>query len=142
MDNCIFCRIVDGTAPASMVYSDDKIMAFMDISQINPGHVLVIPRSHAASIADLDQETGAYLFKTAMKLAAAVRRSGVKCEGMNLLVSDGAIAFQTVFHLHLHIIPRFKEDGFGLVFGPNNRLHPPREELDRIARAIAGELEF
>jgi histidine triad (HIT) family protein len=137
MENCIFCDIVNATTPASIVYSDDKVLAFLDISQVNPGHILIIPKDHAASLAELDQETGAHLFKVAMRLAAAVRKSGVRCEGVNLFVSDGAVAFQTVFHFHLHIIPRYKDDGFGLVFGPNNRLYPDREVLDRTAADIA-----
>lgn len=137
MQDCIFCKIINDTQPASVVYSDDKVIAIMDISQVNLGHVLVIPKAHAASLAELDPETGAHLFKVAMRLAAAVRKSGVRCEGVNLFVSDGAVAFQSVFHFHLHIIPRFKDDGFGLVFGPNNRLYPAREELDRVAADIA-----
>lgn len=136
MDDCIFCKIVNGTAPASVVYSDDKIMAFLDISQINPGHVLVIPKEHAASMAEMDKETGAHLFKITMGLADAIRKSGVRCEGISLFVADGAAAFQDIFHFHLHIIPRFKDDGFGLVFGQNNLLYPPRETLDRIADDI------
>ena len=137
MEDCIFCKIINGTQPASVVYSDDKVIAIMDISQVNLGHVLVIPKAHATSLAELDEETGAHLFKVTMRLAAAVRKSGVRCEGVNLFVSDGAVAFQSVFHFHLHIIPRFKDDGFGLVFGPNNRLYPAREELDRVAADIA-----
>ena len=134
--DCIFCKIVNGIAPASVVYSDDRIMAFLDISQINPGHVLIIPKKHATSMAEMEEETGAHLFKTTMRLAGAIRRSGVKCEGVNLFVADGAVAFQDVFHFHMHIIPRFKDDGFGLIFGQNNRLHPAREVLDKIADDI------
>lgn len=137
MEDCIFCKIINGTAPASVVYSDDKVIAFMDISQINPGHVLVIPKTHATGLADLDEETGEYLFKIAVRIATAVKGSGVRCEGVNLLACDGKAAWQSVFHFHLHVIPRFEKDGFGLVFGPNNRLYPAREELDRVAADIA-----
>lgn len=136
MKDCIFCRIVEGIAPASVVYSDDKVMAFMDISQINLGHVLVIPKVHTACIAELDEDTGAHLFKCAMRIAEAVRKSGVRCEGVNLWMADGRAAFQEVFHVHLHVIPRFEGDGFGLRFGPKNRLRPRREVLDQTAADI------
>lgn len=137
MDECVFCKIADGDEPASIVYADDKIMAFMAISQINPGHVLVIPKVHAGCMAEMDPETGAHLFRVSMGIAAAVRRSGVKCEGVNLFVADGEVAFQDVFHFHLDIIPRFRGDGFGLVTGPNNHLFPGRNVLDKLANEIA-----
>ncbi len=137
MDDCIFCKIVKGTQPASIIYSDEKVMAFMDISQVNLGHVLVIPKVHATGLADLDEKTGAYLFKVAMRITTAVKKSGVRCEGVNFFVCDGKAAFQSVFHFHLHIIPRFKDDGFGLTFGPNNRTFPDRAILDKIATDIA-----
>jgi len=77
MEDCIFCKIINGTQPASIVYSDEKVMAFMDIAQINPGHVLVIPKVHAASMSELDEEIGAHLFKITMQIAEAIRKSGV-----------------------------------------------------------------
>jgi len=138
--DCVFCGIVNGTEPASMVYSDDKVMAFMDISQVNLGHVLVIPKVHAAYMSELDEEIGAHIFRIAMRIADAVRRSGVRCEGINLFVADGEAAFQDVFHFHLHIIPRFKGDGFRLKFGPNNLLRPGRKKLDKIAGDIEKSL--
>lgn len=141
MQDCIFCKIVSGMEPASIVFSDDKVLAFMDVSQVNLGHVLVIPKTHADNLAQLDPETGAHLFKVTMRLVTAVRRSNVRCEGVNLFVSDGAVAFQSVFHFHMHIIPRYKNDGFGLVFGPNNRLYPDREVLDTIAADIVRALK-
>jgi len=93
MEDCIFCKIVNDTVPASLVYGDDKVLAFMDISQVNPGHVLVIPKEHTSCLAELDEETGAHLFKMGMRIAAAIRKSGVRCEGVNLLLSDGEVAF-------------------------------------------------
>ena len=137
MEDCVFCRIVNGTEPTSVVHSDDEVMAFMDINQINLGHLLVIPKVHAAHISELDEEIGAHLFKVAMRVAEAVRKSGVRCEGINLFVADGEAASQDVFHFHLHIIPRFDGDGFGLRFGPNNLFRPSRKKLDEIADDIA-----
>lgn len=136
MRDCIFCDIVKGVAPASVVYSDEKVTAVMDVQPVNPGHVLVIPNVHAASLSQLDEKTGAHLFKTAMKIAAAVRRSGVKCDGLNLLLADGEVAGQSVPHVHLHVVPRFVGDGFGLKFGPNYGRRPSEEELNEIAIKI------
>jgi len=141
MKNCIFCKIVNGTEPASVVYSDDKVMAFMDICPVNLGHVLVIPKVHVTYLSELDEELGAHLFKITMRIAEAVRKSGVKCEGINLFVADGEAVFQDVFHFHIHIIPRFKGDGFGLKFGPNNLLRPNRKKLDKLANDIRKSLK-
>jgi histidine triad (HIT) family protein len=131
---CIFCAIASGTAPASMVYADDIVLVFMDRGAINTGHLLVVPRRHVASLSDLDDETGARLFNVAVRMGRAIRRSGIKCEGINLLLADGEAAFQEVFHVHLHVIPRFKGDGFRIDAGWTVR--PGREELDAAAALI------
>jgi diadenosine tetraphosphate (Ap4A) HIT family hydrolase len=94
-------------------------MSFMDIQPVNPGHLLVAPRVHAPSLARMDPEVGGWLFRVGMELAQAVRRSGIRCEGVNLFLADGAAAGQEVFHVHLHVIPRFSADGFGFQFGPD-----------------------
>jgi len=141
MKDCVFCSIVGGTEPASVVYSDDEVMAFMALHQVNLGHVLVIPKAHAGCMLELNKETGAHLFRTTMRIAEAVRESGVRCEGINLWVADGEAAFQDIFHFHLHIIPRFKGDGFELRFGPNNLLRPSRRKLDKIADGIRKSLK-
>ncbi|OGC83558.1 MAG: hypothetical protein A2W07_04315 [candidate division Zixibacteria bacterium RBG_16_43_9] len=136
MQTCIFCKIVSGSEPASVVYSDEKVLAFMDHRPVNAGHVLVIPRVHVAYISELDEGIGAHLFKISLGIAKAVRKSGIRCEGINLFVADGEIAGQEIFHFHLHIIPRFKGDGFGLRFGPKNLFKPSRMELDEVADDI------
>lgn len=136
LTNCIFCDILAGQSPVSMVYQDERCSAFMDIQPVNPGHALVIPNAHAAELADLDEETGAHMFRVAHRLARAVRESGVRCEGVNLFLADGEAAFQEVFHVHLHVIPRYRGDGFGLIFSPEYSKRPDRSELDRIAEKI------
>jgi histidine triad (HIT) family protein len=123
-------------APASIVYSDEKVLAFMDARPVNPGHVLVIPKTHFAGLADLDEETGAHMFKVGMRIANGVKRSGVKCEGVNLLLSDGRAAFQEIFHVHLHVIPRFRGDNLRISFGRQYESKPEEEELDKIASKI------
>lgn len=112
----------------------------MDIQPVNPGHVLVIPKAHASGLSDLDEETGAHMFKVGMRLADAVKRSGVKCEGINLLLSDGRAAFQEIFHVHLHVIPRFEGDNLRISFGRKYSVKPERNELDRIASKIRAAL--
>ncbi len=137
-DGCVFCEIVAGNAPASVVYSDALCTAFLDIHPINPGHVLVVPNRHATGLADLDDEAGAHMFLVARQIAGALRASGIRCQGVNLWLADGAVAGQEVFHVHLHVLPRYRGDGFGFRFPPS-RFHPPtRAELDEVARRIAG----
>jgi histidine triad (HIT) family protein len=135
-DECIFCKIIRGEAEASLVYGDEKVVAFLDIQPVNPGHVLVVPKAHAGQLADLEPETGAHLFKVAIRIDQALRRSGVRCEGVNLHLADGAVAGQEVFHVHLHVIPRFAGDGFGLKFGPNYRNKPNRASLQETATRV------
>ena len=139
MHDCVFCRIVAGEAPASVVYRDERCLAFMDIRPVNPGHLLVVPLRHAAHLADTDAETAAHLMRVAHRLAAALRASGLRCEGVNLFLADGAAAMQEVFHVHLHVFPRWRGDGFGLRFGPDYVVRP-RPELDAAADAIRSVL--
>ena len=131
---CIFCAIVSGDAPGSLVYADDVAVAFMDISPVNAGHLLVVPRRHVEMLADLDEETGAHLFTVATRMARAIRRCGVRCDGVNLFLADGEAAFQEVFHMHMHVIPRFSGDAFRIV--ADWTAHPSREELDIVAAQI------
>ncbi|HNS52422.1 MAG TPA: HIT family protein [Anaerolineae bacterium] len=138
-DECVFCAIVAGRAPASLVWRDDRAVAFMDIRPVNPGHLLVVPRLHAASLAELSPVVGAHLFQIAMRLAPAVRRSGVACEGIALFLADGRAAGQEVMHVHLHVLPRFRGDGFRI--SPLGSPSPDRAALDRIAAGILGALD-
>jgi histidine triad (HIT) family protein len=142
MKDCVFCYIVKGVSPANIAYSDDKVMAFMDIQPVNPGHVLVIPKAHAANLSELDGKTGEHMFKVALRISEALRRTGLKCEGVNLHLADGKAAFQEVSHVHLHAIPRFRGDGFGLKFGPDYGLRSSKEELDGVARKIRAAMRL
>ncbi|UCC64301.1 MAG: HIT family protein [Anaerolineae bacterium] len=140
MASCVFCDIVTGRSPSSVVFKDDLCWAFMDIQPVNAGHVLVIPTRHVPSLAELDEETGAHLFQVAQRVAKALRHSGLRCEGVNLFLADGQAAGQEVFHVHLHVFPRYRGDGFGLKLGPEYYLLPARAELDEIAEQIRGAL--
>jgi histidine triad (HIT) family protein len=135
--SCIFCKIARGAIPATIVSQTDTVLAMMDIQPINPGHVLVIPKAHATGLAELDAEVGGGIFQLAMQVADGVRHSGLRCEGVNLFLADGTVAGQEVFHVHLHVIPRFEGDGFGLRFPLGYGEHPTHEELARIAASIS-----
>ena len=111
-------------------------MAFMDIRPINPGHFLVIPKAHAAHLADLPPGDGGRVFEMAASLASGLYRSGAKCEGVNIHLADGEVAGQEVLHVHLHVYPRFAGDGVGLRMGPRYGTMPKREELEKLAAAI------
>lgn len=141
MSNCIFCDIVNGESDGAFVYRDESISVFMDIQPVNAGHLLIIPNVHAAYLAELDPETGAQMFRVAQKMAEALRRSGLKCEGVNLFLADGEAAMQEVFHVHLHVFPRFEGDGFGLTFADNYFTKPPRSELESAAEKIRKAIE-
>jgi histidine triad (HIT) family protein len=139
--SCVFCDIILGAAPASIVYADDLVVAFMDIQPVNSGHLLLVPRAHVPHLADLDEDVGSHLFRVGMRLAGAVRRSRVRCEGVNLFLADGEAAGQEVFHAHLHIIPRFRGDGLGFSFSPDYYRPPGRDTLDEVASDIRKSLE-
>lgn len=131
-----FTRILQGEAPATFVYRDDRVSAFLDIQPVNPGHVLVVPNEPVRSLAELDEDTGAHLFKVAMRIAEAIRKTSLRCEGVNLFLADGESAGQEVFHVHLHVIPRFKGDGFGLRFPQGYSDPRAREELEEVGMKI------
>jgi histidine triad (HIT) family protein len=141
VSDCIICDIVNGRSDATFVHRDDSVSVFMDIQPVNAGHMLVVPNVHAAFLADLDPETGARMFRVAQRMAEALRRSGLKCEGVNLFLADGEAAMQEVFHAHLHVFPRFKGDGFGLTFADTYFTKPSRSELESAATKIRKAIE-
>jgi diadenosine tetraphosphate (Ap4A) HIT family hydrolase len=136
MADCLFCKIAAGVVPASVVYSDGKVMAFLDAQPVNTGHVLVIPRAHARELSELDPEVGGQMFKVAMVVAEGLKGSGLKCEGVDLILGDKWAVSRLFPHVHLHVIPRFKGDGFEQEYGPNYGIKPGRKELDTIAEQI------
>ena len=141
MTSCIFCQIVQGKAPSSKVYQDDVCLAFMDVQPVNPGHVLVVPKAHFNNLADLPAHIGAHLFQVAQQMALSLPKTHVKNEGVDLFLAHGEAAGQEIFHVHLHVIPRYQGDGFGFKFGPNYVNLPERNELDLIADQIKNSME-
>jgi len=141
MSACIFCDILSGKLASSIVYQDTACTALLDIQPVNPGHTLVIPNRHMRSLADIDEETATHLFHVARRVAAGLRRSPIRCEGVNLSLADGEAAGQEVFHVHLHVVPRFPGDGFGLRFPATSASKPHRDELDALATQIRNVME-
>ena len=110
--DCVFCKIRDGAIPSKKIYEDDATLAFMDINPLNTGHCLVVPKRHAATIWDADVADLQATIATAQKIAIALV-AAVKPDGLNMLQANGAAAFQSVPHFHLHLIPRWVRDGKG-----------------------------
>lgn len=108
-DNCIFCKIASGEIPSYTVYEDDDFKAFMDISPASKGHTILIPKQHADNIFEIDETVASKLLPVAARIAKALKAE-LKCEGLNLLQNNGEAAGQTVFHFHMHLIPRYKVD--------------------------------
>lgn len=130
----VFSKILAGEMPASFVYRDEFVSAFMDIQPVNPGHTLVVPNTAVATLAELDPETGARIFRVGQRIAAAIRRTNLDCDGVNLYLADGIAAGQTVYHVHLHVLPRHPGDGFAIKL-PDGYFDPPGRELIEQAAA-------
>jgi histidine triad (HIT) family protein len=131
---CIFCKIAAGELPATVVASDDRAVAFMDINPATRGHVLVIPRTHAEDIHDVAAEDLAASAALAARIAGLARER-LGADGVNLLNSSGAAAWQTVFHFHIHVIPRYRSDPLRLPWTPTPG---DPDEIAGAARALAG----
>lgn len=109
-DNCIFCKLANGDIPTNVIYEDDMFTVILDASPATRGHALILPKNHAANIYELPDETAAKVFVLAKKLATKMTEV-LNCDGFNLIQNNGEVAGQTVFHFHLHLIPRYKNDG-------------------------------
>lgn len=140
MEDCIFCKIVRGEVPSHKIWEDDRVLAFLDIQPINRGHVLIIPKEHSQLISGVADEVLGNMMKSAKKIDEALRDSELNPQGVNLFLADGEVAGQEVPHAHLHIIPRFKEDGFGLVFPAGYKNKPSKEDLEIISQKIQKKL--
>ncbi|HEV8531310.1 MAG TPA: HIT family protein [Methylomirabilota bacterium] len=122
MPDCVFCMIRDGKIPSAKVYDDQRTLAFMDINPLSRGHCLVVPKAHAATLYEAEAEDLKAVMGTAKKVAGAIRKA-LNPDGLNLLQANGAAAFQSVPHFHLHLIPRWTNDGKGFDWKevPGNR---------------------
>lgn len=141
MENCIFCKIVSGEIPSRTVYEDDEVVAFLDMTQSTKGHTLVVPRKHVTDIFEFDTALAEKVFSRLPKIARGVKKSDPKIQAMNVLSNNGELAYQSVFHSHIHLIPRYtKEDTFSIHFGDNSEKYSS-EELDQIAASIQNGME-
>jgi len=134
---CIFCKLVAGEIPASKVYEDEQTIAFLDLGQLNPGHTLVAVKRHADNLLNLTPDEAAAAMRTAHRVARAVVKA-FNPPGLTLLQCNGTEGDQTVFHFHMHVVPRWGDDGIGLSWP---RKDPAREVLEQYAAQLRAALE-
>ena len=143
MTDCIFCEIIAGRAPASIIHEDEHALVILDLFPVRTGHALVIPRQHATFVEQLDEPVARHIFSLARRTVLAQKAAGLEPEGHNLIINDGPAANQHVPHVHLHVVPRRKGDTLAVattwgtrmmnVFGREKR----RQRLDELAQKIA-----
>lgn len=136
MNDCVFCKIVAKQLPATVVYEDEHTVAFMDLGQVNPGHVLVAAKAHLENLYGLDDVNAAAVFRTVARVARAIRDAFAP-QGLSVYQANGRPAGQTVFHFHVHLVPRHEGDGMVLTWPVKN---PPRESLEHHAAKIRAKL--
>ena len=136
MTDCIFCKIIAGEIPSSKVYEDDQVVAFLDISQVTPGHTLVVPKQHFRNLLEMDADSTSQLFARVPDIARKVMKA-TGAKGMNILNNNEEIAGQTVFHTHVHLAPRYDEtDGLQISFEAHEPDFPALAQLaEKITQA-------
>ena len=136
-ENCIFCKILANEIPSSVVYEDDDFRAILDVNPAARGHVIILPKNHAANIFELPDEDASKVFIVAKKIATAMKKT-YQCDGVNILQNNGEASGQTVFHLHVHVIPRFEGDTDHINIGWKPGETPA--DLENIAAEIRANL--
>lgn len=133
MSNCIFCKIANGEIPSKTLYEDEDFRVIFDISPASFGHAIILPKTHGEDIFDISEECASRIFAVAKKVAAALKKV-LNCDGVNILQNNGEAAGQTVFHLHVHVIPRYKDDTVQIKWTPgtadDEKLEAVMKELD------------
>ena len=127
-DNCIFCKIANGEIPSATLYEDEEFRVILDLGPASKGHALILPKSHAANIYELSDEMAAKAMILAKKMATAMT-AALKCDGFNIVQNNGECAGQTVFHFHMHLIPRYKGDQVGITWKPGELSDADKEEI-------------
>lgn len=135
-DDCIFCKIANGEIPSTTVYEDEEFRVIFDIAPASKGHALILPKEHYADIFDIDKDVAGRLFSLATRIANGLKKE-LNCEGMNIVQNNGEIAGQTVFHFHLHLIPRYTGDTVNVGWKPGEA---DMEELSKLAEAVRNDL--
>lgn len=128
MENCIFCKIANGEIPAATLYEDEDFRVILDLGPASKGHALILPKTHAANIYELSDELAAKAMILAKKMAT-VMTDALKCDGFNIVQNNGEPAGQTVFHFHMHLIPRYKNDGVGITWTLGELKEEEKEEI-------------
>jgi histidine triad (HIT) family protein len=136
MNDCVFCKIVAGQIPSTRVHEDEYTLAFMDLGQVNPGHVLVAVKKHAANLFELEVAQAEAIARATVKISKAIKKA-FEPEGLSVYQANGKAAGQTVFHYHVHLLPRHAADGMELVWPVKN---PPRAKLESNAEKIRQQL--
>ena len=139
--SCVFCAIVAGEAPAIRIYEDDDYLAILDIRPFTRGHTLVVPKRHTVDLTDTPPGTVVGLVKIGHRIARAARQSGLHADGNNVVINDGKAAFQSVSHIHLHVLPRHDGDKLSFAKGMLLRRDPDREESGRLLREALAQLD-
>lgn len=141
MENCIFCKIIKQEIPSYKIYEDEKVYAFLDISQATKGHTLVIPKQHVSDIFEYDEVLAADVFSRIPKIARSIEEAFSEMQGLNILNNNRELAYQSVFHSHVHLVPRYsKEDDFSIHFG-NHQSEYSAEELQQIQHTIVKQVK-
>lgn len=135
-EDCIFCKIANGEIPSTTIFENEEFKVFFDINPASKGHCLIVPKEHYDNIFDIDKEVAGRLFSLAASVARSLKKQ-LNCEGMNLVQNNGEIAGQTVFHFHLHLIPRYTGDTVNVKWTPGQA---DVEELAKLAKAVAADL--
>ncbi|MDZ4267691.1 MAG: HIT family protein [Mycobacterium sp.] len=139
--SCVFCAIVAGDAPAVRIYEDDDYLAILDIRPFTKGHTLVFPKKHVVDLTDTPPDTVAGMALLGQRIAKAARASGLHADGNNIAINDGKSAFQSVFHIHLHVVPRRSGDKLSFAKGMFVRRDPDREESGRLLREALARID-
>ena len=141
MTDCIFCKIINQEIPSYKVYEDDKVYAFLDITQVTKGHTLLVPKEHVADIFEYEPALAGEVFARVPKVARALEKAFPQMQGLNIINNNKELAYQSVFHSHIHLIPRYgKTDDFSIHFGNNQGSYSP-EEMQEIAEKIMKQVE-
>lgn len=136
MENCIFCKIAAGEIPSTTLYEDQDFRVILDLGPASKGHALILPKEHYANIYEIPDELAAKAIVLAKKMAGAMTRA-LKCDGFNIVQNNGEPAGQTVFHFHMHLIPRYEDDQVGLTWNPGSLTEEDKEE---VLRKVTAEL--
>ena len=136
MENCIFCKIANGEIPAATLYEDENFRVILDLGPASKGHALILPKSHAANIYELSDEMAAKAMILAKKMATAMT-AALKCDGFNIVQNNGECAGQTVFHFHMHLIPRYKGDQVGITWHPGELNDADKEILLKVKEQLS-----